>query len=133
MFLDSQRVPSQVFRDVQSTLPILSDSVEATEILRRLSLVRKDPDPYPFLMHPMVDAAIYKVMEDAEREEAFENAVIILLRVFPGPDQGDNDMVRKWNTCQIYFPHLLRAWERGAEHDLLKSYDCALMLRNGAQ
>ena len=142
MFLDNQGLPEQTFGllgDIPNTLPGLKsliqpyNLIEAFGTLRRYSLLQKDTDSNSFSIHPMVHAAIYEQMRPLERQSAYENATYILWKVFPGPRQSNDDMASRWKVSNIYFPHLLRNWDRAQESGIRYSRFCAEMLRNGAQ
>lgn len=142
MFLDNQGLPEQTFSllgDVPESLPDLRDLTQpynlvgAIGTLLRYSLLQKDHDLNTFSVHPMIHAAIYVGMSQLERESAYENATYVLWKVFPGPAQSNDDMASRWKVSNIYYPHLLRNWDRGQESGLGRSHIGATMLRNGAQ
>ena len=142
MFLDNQSLPEQTFSlvgDVPASLPDLRDLTQpynlvgAIGILLRYSLLQKDHDLKTVSIHPMIHAAIYEGMTQSEKECAYENATYVLWRMFPGPAQSNDDMASRWKVSNIYFPHLLRNWERGQENGLSCSHIGATTIRNGAQ
>ena len=81
----------------------------------------------------MIHAAIYEGMSHSEREAAYENAPYILWMIFPLPQHNNADMLARWKISNIYFPHLLRNWDRGQDSGLTLSHTGATLLRNGAQ
>lgn len=142
MFLDSQGLPEQSFSllgDIPDNLPGLKDLtrplnlVGAIGTLLKYSLLQKDHDLSTFSIHPMIHAAIYEGMSPSERKSAYENATYVLCKVFPGPRQSNDDMASRWKVSNVYFPHLLRNWDRGRESGLPCSHIGAMTLRNGAQ
>lgn len=142
MFLDNQGLPEQTFSllgNIPDTFPGLKDLtrplnlVGAIGTLLRYSLLQKDHDLNTFSIHPMIHAAIYEGMSPSERKSAYENATYVLCKVFPGPRQSNDDMASRWKVSNVYFPHLLRNWDRGRESGFLCSHIGAITLRNGAQ
>lgn len=142
MFLDNRGLPEQTFSlldDVPESLPDLRDLtqpynlIEAIGTLLRYSLLQKDHNLSTFSIHPMVHAAIYEGMSPSEKESAYENATYVLCKMFPGPAESNDDMASRWKVSNIYFPHVLRNWDRGQESGLGCSHIGATTLRNGAQ
>lgn len=142
MFMDNQGLPEQTFGllgDIPERLPELKaltqpyNLVGAIGTLLRYSLLQKDHDLDTVSIHPMIHAAIYEGMSQSEKELAYENATYVLWKVFPGPAQSNDDMTSRWKVSNIYFPHVLRNWDRGQESGLGRSHIGATTIRNGAQ
>ncbi len=141
-FLAADALPEELISEGKSELgavlqPVVSNVVafdDAIAVLRKYSLLRRDPESRMFIVHRLVSAVLQGTMSEDERRQWAECAVKVVNRAFP-----DGEEVAHWPLCQRYLPHveacavLIEQWGLVSAEAGRLLYQAGVYLRERAQ
>lgn len=82
---------------------------EAVEPLLALALMKRDKDARIFSCHRMVQMQFRSFLSVEERQEAFNNAVVLVYNAFPKQSDATNknQLYHQWAQCNRCLQHVL--------------------------
>lgn len=107
-FLDPDSIPEEMITagavDLGSVLgPVVADAFKLNstiEVLRKYSLLRRNPDTKTLTIHRLVQAVLKERMDEQTQRQWAERAVRAVNRAFPEVTFAN------WTNCQQYLPHV---------------------------
>ena len=109
--------------------PIATDAFilnAALEVLRKYSLVRRNPDTKTLIIHRLVQAVLKESMDEQMQRQWAERAVCAVNEVFP------EGYFESWDRCQEYMPHVLACSQLIEQYGLMLAEAALLLQRAGA-
>jgi tetratricopeptide (TPR) repeat protein/DNA-binding XRE family transcriptional regulator len=109
--------------------PVATDAFilnAAVEVLRKYSLVRRNPDTKTLIIHRLVQAVLKESMDEQMQRQWAERAVCAVNEVFP------EGYFESWSRCQEYMPHVLACAQLIEQYGLMLSEAALLLQRAGA-
>lgn len=76
------------------------------EPLLTLALIKRNRDSGAYSIHRMVQTHYRYFMTSQQRQQAFDDAVLLLSRVFPRMD-SKGQLYAAWTKCNDYIQHLI--------------------------
>lgn len=80
----------------------------AIENLLTLALIKRDRSSRTFSMHRLVQTAFKYSLTLEQKQQAFNDAVVLLYNVFPRRDTNQANLYLKWDRCATYMRHVIR-------------------------
>ncbi|KUJ22180.1 uncharacterized protein LY89DRAFT_778484 [Mollisia scopiformis] len=114
-FVEPDSIPQALFEldspdDVPESLRFCSDLISfsgAIETLLTLALVKRDHTSTTFSLHRLVQAAFKHSMTSEQRQEAFNNAAILMYHTHPRRDANRANLYLMWDLCAKYLLHVI--------------------------
>lgn len=141
-FLDHNAIPEELIRNGADELgailqPVANDPLAldgAIAVLRKYSLVHRNPDTKMLSLHLLVQAVLKEKMTEATQHEWAERTIKAVNRAF-----ADIEDVQNWASCQHTIPHvlvcnmLIEQWKIVSPEAMRLLYQAAMYFRVQAQ
>jgi tetratricopeptide (TPR) repeat protein len=106
-FLYADAIPEEIITENATDLgpllgPVAANALEideAIEVLRKYSLIRRNPNTRSLTIHRLVQVVVKDTMDEATQRQWAVWIVRVINRVFPRVE------VAMWHRCQRYLPH----------------------------
>ncbi|OTA54814.1 Tetratricopeptide-like helical [Hypoxylon sp. EC38] len=114
-FIEPDSIPQSLFEpsshiDLPSSLIFCSDPFhfsEAIENLLTLALIKRDRVSRTFSLHRLVQTSFKYFMTPEQRQQAFNNATILVSKAFPRRDSNIAQLYLMWDRCALYLQHVI--------------------------
>ncbi|HEV2580301.1 MAG TPA: tetratricopeptide repeat protein [Ktedonobacteraceae bacterium] len=109
--------------------PVTTDAFilnAAIEVLRKYSLVRRNPDTKTLIIHRLVQAVLKESMDEQSQRQWAVRTVCAMNDAFP------EGYFESWSRCQEYLPHVLACAQLIAQYGLMLAEAALLLQRAGA-
>ena len=80
---------------------------EATENLLISALIKRDKISRTFSLHRLVQASFKEFLGPGGRQQAFNDATILLFQAFPRRDSKIGQLYLLWDRCAVYLQHIM--------------------------
>jgi hypothetical protein len=114
-FLAPDSIPQAIFGDMDEQM--LPDSLkfcadpfllsEVMENLLTIALIKRDQERRAFSVHRLVQTAFKYFLTQEQRQQSFNDAVILVAHAFPKRDPKFFHMFHNWKRCSLYLQHVL--------------------------
>lgn len=80
---------------------------EAMESLLTLALIKRDKVSRTFSLHRLVQTLFKNFMTPEQRQQAFNDATILVSKAFPRRDSNVAQLYLMWDRCAMYLQHVI--------------------------
>jgi hypothetical protein len=85
----------------------MSSFSEAIENLLTLALIKRDKASRTFSLHRLVQTSYKHFMTPQQRQQAFDDASVLVSRAFPRRDSKSAHLYLVWDRCALYVQHVI--------------------------
>ncbi|KAH6626633.1 Tetratricopeptide-like helical [Chaetomium sp. MPI-SDFR-AT-0129] len=114
-FLEPDSIPQALLEPedpaaLPASLAFCSDDFSFSEAIENLlisALIKRDEASRTFSLHRLVQASFKDFLGPDGRQQAFNDATILLFQAFPRRDSKVLQLYLLWDRCAVYFQHVM--------------------------